>query len=127
MLCLEQRQHIAVTYREWPAEHVAQLSSRRYAQRLKDGGMNVGWPARVVSGKRALAVAAAIDLSPLNAAACKSNRIDIRIVVAPGALVDARRAAKVCQTNNQRLVERAAIGQILNQRRRSPIEHRQQP
>ena len=73
-----------------------------------------------------MSVGGAVDPAALDAAAGEHDRLAEAPVVTAGVFVDLRRAAKLAPNRHQRLLQQAALVEIVQQRGQSLVEHRQQ-
>ncbi len=121
---LRERQDLAVADGEGAVEEVADFGLGGDAQRLEDGGVEVGGGAGLGFGEGGVAVGAAVDLASTDTAAGEGDRVGIGIVVAAGVGVDARGATEIGQQDDERFIERSSVGEVLQQRGDRAIEHR---
>src|SRR5262245_51137669 len=83
----------------------------------------VGGRQRTVGGKLAFGVAFADDLARFQSTASDQPAIALLPVVAPRSLIDLGRATKFTEGNNDRFGQKAALVEIIEQRRERLIEH----
>src|SRR5262245_27201012 len=81
-----------------------------------DGGGHIAGPVGSAGGKGAMAIGAADDLSTAAATAGEKDAAGRAPVIAATQAIDLRRTAKLRQANHQRLLQKAAGVQILDQR-----------
>ena len=102
--------------------------------RVESRGMPKAWrivacrspgPQATIGRLGGLAVGAAVHLTAANAAAGEGHRVAERIMIA-ACPRHARRAAELGQPHNQRRLQQAAIGQVVEQGGRALIQRRQQ-
>ena len=94
---------------------------------MEERGVDVGWGAGAVARKGPEAVARSVHLPTTDAATGQGHRVDTRVMIAAGRAVDTRRAAKIGEDGDERGVERATVGEILQERRHTPVEDGEEP
>src|SRR3954452_16990024 len=102
-------------------------------QQVQEGGVQVVDVDGILHGTEAELVGGAVDLSALDAAAGHPDREAVRVVIASVDLpalriqLDRGRAPELATPENQRLVEEAALRQILEERADGPVALASEP
>src|SRR5215467_13804765 len=107
----------AVGDRDRTSGIIADRHRRIDAEALVDGGTDVAGANWLVFDVRGVSVGGAIERAALDAAAGHENGETVGPVIAPAIRIDLRRAPHLAQHDHQRLVEQAALLQVLQQRR----------
>src|SRR5688572_20124044 len=82
----------------------------------------VAWRSAGVFGVLAARVAAADDAAALHAAAGEESGVAALPVVAAGGLVDLRAAAELADGHHQRVLQHAAVAEVVEERREGVVE-----
>ncbi len=125
MLSEEREDSPSIRYSDGSALWVLNRRIGIDAERMKDGGMEIGRSTGEFQRCGADAIGFSVDLSAFDARPGIDDREAVRIVVASRTAVDARRSTKIGQGDDQGFIEHVSIRKVVEQCREGAIVRRQ--